>query len=224
MHVNNRAIKQMSHNKSILKNFEYVDDVKFINGNTDNALAMLKARRVPIDVWAPYDDRVSPPLPGEYGIWISTINLWEYIVKNDIDKLLVLEDDVILEEDAPKIIEQCLLELPPKWDFLSLYYFNDQNEVSKDSDIDKKYIHKSINQHSAAQAMVYSKAGAQKLLKLIKRKGMEYTNDCFIYEQGKVADVNGFSIIPTSRKILTHTFDEVQSIIDPDNYRHVALE
>ena len=95
IHVNDRAKAQMDKNKQILKNFEYVDSIPFFNGNTENALDVLNHLKIRTDVWNPYDRRSFPPLPGEYGIWISTINVWDYIINNNVDQMLVLEDDVV---------------------------------------------------------------------------------------------------------------------------------
>lgn len=219
MHVNDRAKKNIDHNKNILKNFEYVDDIEYFDGNTGNGRDVLNHNRIPLDVWSPYDGRSSPPLPGEYGVWVSTMNLFKYIVNNNIDKILVLEDDIYLKNDFVENLDLCLNELPKNFGFLSLYYFSEQNDVTEESEIGAKYIHKSINQFSAAQAMVYSNKGARDLLSLFRRKGMEYTNDCFIYKQSQVGAVDGYSIKKDTLSFLVHDYKNVKSLIDPDNFR-----
>jgi GR25 family glycosyltransferase involved in LPS biosynthesis len=223
VHVNNRAKDQMDSNKKILKSFDYVENIEFFNGNTGNAWDVINHKGIRTDVWNPYDGRQFPPLPGEYGIWLSTINVLEHIVEYDLDSLLVLEDDILLEKTAEKNILTALDELPKSWDFLSLYHFEDQNQNSSETDIGSSLIHKSINQPAGAQAIVYSNAGAKKILKLVKRKGIEYTSDCFIFEQSRLGFINGYSIIPGSKKYLKHKYKDIKSLIDPDNVREVEM-
>lgn len=223
IHVNDRAKAQMDKNKQILKNFEYIDSIPFFNGNTRNALDVLNDWKIRTDVWNPYDGRAFPPLPGEYGIWVSTINVWNHIIENNIDEMLVLEDDIELKEDAQETIHDLILELPADWDFLSLYSFTGQNWLDKETNIGAKYIHKSTNQASAAQAIIYSNNGAKKLRRLIQRKGIEYTTDCFIFEQSKLGFLNGYSIISNKKTVLSHEYKNIKSLIDPENIRMVEM-
>ena len=223
MHVNDRAKKNMDYNKSILKDFEYVNDIDFFDGNKGSGWDILNHKGIPLNVWSPYDGRTTEPLLGEFGIWVSTINLWEYIVKNKIQNMLVLEDDIILKTDFVDNFYKYVKDLPEDFDFLSLYYFLDQNIPSEDVDIGSEYIQKSINQYSAAQAMLYSYSGAKKLLKLFCRKGMEYTNDCFVYRQSLEGLVNGYSIKGPYDLFLTHTYKDIKSLIDPNNFRNTDI-
>jgi len=223
IHVNDRAKEQIDHNKKILKNLEYVNDIDFFNGNTGNAWDIINHRGIKTDVWNPYDGRQFPPLPGEYGVWVSTINVLEYIVNHNLESLLVLEDDILLEKDAEKNILLALKDLPESWDFLSLYYFEGQNEYSLETSIGSDLIHKSINQPAGAQAIVYSRSGAKKILQLVKRKGIEYTSDCFIFEQSRLGFINGYSVIPGVKKYLSHNYKNIKSLIDPDNLRLVEM-
>lgn len=219
MHVDDRAKDFMEYNKDILKDFECVEDVLFFNGNKGSAWDILNHKGIKQDVWNPYDGRTTPPLPGELGVWVSTINMLEYIVDNKIDSILVLEDDIKLKPDFVDNLNMHLKELPENFDFLSLYYFNGQNQITELTDIGLKYIHLSYNQYSAMQATVYSYAGAKKLLKLIKRKGLEYTNDCFIFRQSLEKLVDGYSIKGPNDLFLFHKYKEIQSLIDPNNER-----
>jgi GR25 family glycosyltransferase involved in LPS biosynthesis len=223
IHVDSRAKDQIAHNQSILGESSYVSGIKFFNGNSENILDVLNHWGIKTETWNPYDGRSFGPLPGEYGVWASNISVWDYMNKNYTDKMLVLEDDVLLEKDAKEIIKKTIKELPDNWDFLSLYSFPGQNNQSSESNIGKAYIHKSINQPAANQAMIYSKSGASKLIKLVKRKGIEYTVDCFIYKQAQLGFLNGYSLIPGKSDVLTHTYKETKSLIDPENKRLVEM-
>jgi GR25 family glycosyltransferase involved in LPS biosynthesis len=223
IHVNDRAKESIDHNKSILNEYTYVNDIEFFNGNTGNAWDVINHYGIKQDVWAPYDGRATPPLPGELGIWVSTINVWKYMAQNHIDYLLVLEDDVLLDSDFTKNLQLCMEDLPDNFDFLSLYYFKEHNWEDEKTDIGSNYIHKSTNQYSAAQATIYSLNGASKLLKAVKRKGIEYTTDCFIFEQSRIGAVNGYSIKPNKVKFLEHQYKNIMSTIDPNNVRETSL-
>lgn len=220
IHVNDRAKENMDHNKSILHEHTYVNDIDFFNGNIGNGWDVINHYGIKQDVWKPYDGRTTPPLPGELGIWVSTINVWKYMAQNHIDCLLVLEDDVLLDKDFAKNLQLCMKDLPEKFDFLSLYYFIGHNWEDEQTSIGSNYIHKSTNQYSAAQATIYSLNGARKLLKAVKRKGIEYTTDCFIFRQSSLGVVNGYSLRPNNLIMLSHQFDKITSLIDPDNTRN----
>lgn len=223
VHINDRSKENMDRNRSILSSFEYIDDIEFFNGNQGNAWDVINHKGIKQDVWEPYDGRAFPPLPGELGIWISTMNVWEYIVDNNIDRFLMLEDDIRLNENFVSNLELCLKDLPEDFDFLSLYYFEEQNNFDEGTDIGSKYIHRALTQYSAGQAMVYSLSGAKKLLKVLKRKGIQYTADCFIFRQCHEEVINGYSIIPDTLSFLEHDYISIKSTIDPDNKRSVWL-
>jgi len=222
IHINNRAKENMEHNKLILKNFDYIDDIEFFDGNMGKAQDVINHLGIKIDVWNPYDGRQSPPLPGEYGIWLSTILTWEYIVKNKVSSMLVFEDDILLDKNFVSNLNDCINELPKDYDFLSLYYFSDQNTVDEKTDFGAKNIHKSINQYSAGQAILYSYHGAKKLLKLVNRLGIEYTSDCFIFNKAQQGVVYGYSIKPDVLNFLTHDNKNIKSLIDPSNTRSTS--
>jgi GR25 family glycosyltransferase involved in LPS biosynthesis len=219
IHVNDRSKDLMEHNKEILSSFDYIDDFVFFNGNTGNAWDVINHKGIKQDVWNPYDGRSFPPLPGELGIWVSTINVWEYIVENKIDKMLVLEDDIALQDNFVDSFNLFTKDLPKDFDFLSLYYFNDQNKISPELEVIPNKIQKSHNQYSAGQAILYSYAGAKKLLNCVSRKGIEYTTDCFIFRQSLEGLVNGYSIIGTNSTFLKHEYNDIKSLIDPENKR-----
>jgi GR25 family glycosyltransferase involved in LPS biosynthesis len=221
VHINDRSKENMDYNKSILSDFEYVKDIEFFNGNEGNAWDVINHKEIRQDVWSPYDGRSFPPLPGELGIWVSTINVWEYIIDNDIDMFLMLEDDIRISKDFVLNLQLCLNDLPKDFDFLSLYYFEEQNNFDEGTDIGSKYIHKALTQYSAGQAMIYSNAGAKKLLKVLKRKGIQYTADCFIFRQCHEEVVNGYSVIPDNLVFLEHDYKNIKSTIDPENQRSV---
>jgi GR25 family glycosyltransferase involved in LPS biosynthesis len=219
IHVNDRADTLMWKNKKILQSFEHVDAIEFINGNLVDAKGMIQSRKINTDSWNPYDGRKFPPLPGEYGYWASLLNILDYVEKYNLSEILILEDDAILTDNSAKNITRYFEELPDGWDFLSLFYFDEQNQEDRSTNIGKKYIHKSTNQLSGGVGLIISNSGAKKINKLLRRVGLQYTGDCFIFHHAILGSLSGYSIKPSSEKVLLHSFLENGSVIDPDNKR-----
>lgn len=217
--VNDRSIKNINKNKKILKKFDYVDDIEFFNGNIGNSWDVINHKKIRQDVWKPYDGRTFPPLPGELGVWISTINVWEYIVNNNIEKMLVLEDDIRLQRRFVKKLNLCLNDLPENFDIFSLYYFKEHNWQDENTEIGSNYIRKANNQYSGGQAIIYTYNGAKKLLTLVKRLGIEYTTDCFIFNKVQAEILNGYSLKKENDFLLKHDYKKIKSLIDPQNIR-----
>ncbi len=218
MHINDRAKENIEKNKKILSDYEYVDSIDFFNGMQDDGPNTLKSMNINIDAWNPYDGRKFAPMPGEYGVWISTLRFLNYMIDNDVEKMLLLEDDVVVMNSFISNLKKCLKEIPENFDFLSLYYNNGHNHIDDSTEIGKKYIHKSNNQYSAGLATVYSLSGAKKIMKLIKRKGLEYTSDCFIFKQAQLGSLNGYSIKP-EQIVFVKLAENIESTIDPHNFR-----
>ena len=219
MHVNNRAEDNIKANKDILKNFEYVDTIEFIDGNTTDAKNILHVKGVKTSTWSPYDGRTSMPLPGEYGVLVSFLNLLEYVINDDTDSILLVEDDVVLSDNFVDFFLLCLNDLPKNYDFLSLAYPKEQNHISESTEMGSSYIHKADNQYAGNMVTLFSKSGAEKILKIVKRVGMEYNSDCLIYRYSRTGALNGFSIKPIDKKIVSHP-NIIESVIDPKNLRN----
>lgn len=218
--LDDRAKDLTAHNQQILAEHNYVSDIKFFDGNKEKAWDVINHLGIRQDVWAPYDGRSFPPLPGELGIWVSTINIFQYILSNNLDLLLVLEDDVFLHEDFVQRMNECLSDVPSTFDFLALHWFDGHNWVSEQTEIGSRFIHRSHNQFSAGQAIIYSKKGAGKLLSAVKRIGIESTSDCFIFRQSLIGSVDGYSVKPENGKLLDHDNILLVSSIDPQNLRN----
>jgi GR25 family glycosyltransferase involved in LPS biosynthesis len=220
IHVNDRAIKNINYNKGILGENEYLDDIEYFDGNINNGWNEINRLGISTETWKPYDGRNFGPLPGEYGVWISTIRALQYMVDNKIDTMLLLEDDITLLDDFVQKLELCVNDLPNDFDFLSLFCTEEQNTLDSTTDIGSLYIHRSKKQFAGALAMLYSLKGAKKILKIAKRFGMEYTSDCFIYHYSHTNILNGYSIQNNSITMLINNDYEIKSLIDPSNIRH----
>lgn len=139
------------------------------------------------------------PKRGELGIWISTINAWEYCIEHGED-LVVFEDDAVPFSDFNSRLISLVGRLPHDWGFMALWVPDDQHQdyhyyVDYDKD-GKARILGSGRQNSqyhldgvlafvyqgyGGVAVLYSPRGAQELLDQVKQRGLYCPVDCFIY-------------------------------------------
>ena len=224
--VSDRAIENIANNKKILdeKNFNF-HQLVFFNGNSEDSdpFEELKSMGYNTSSWSPVDGRKSPMLKTEAATWISNIRIYEYIVKNKIKNFLILEDDILLHPDFVERLDLFVKELPKDYDFLSLFYMKAHNKKSKEVDLGLQYIQKSDNQKAGYQATLFSYVGAKKMLRLLQKRGLVYTNDCtlFFFAQNKM--LNGYSKTRNSPRMLSHDIS-LKSEIDPENYRKLNLK
>lgn len=119
------------------------------------------------------------------GCWLSHKKCWEYIVENNIDRCLILEDDAIFIDDFSSKLEKVMKDVPSDWDVLLLGTVlscspNNCGMLSKIADFLKSlYIRPSISKEkitdniyrpsvfTGTQAYLITKEGAIKLLKLL---------------------------------------------------------
>jgi GR25 family glycosyltransferase involved in LPS biosynthesis len=218
--VDNRSINNIAHNKNILKDFQYVNNIDFIDGRNIDAFKILKEYGISIDSWNPTDKRIiQEMLNTEAATWVSNINIYKYIVLNNIDELLLIEDDVILDKNFVQNFKKTYKELKKNYDFLSFFYFENQNKEDDSNNLKLKYIQKSYNQKSGFLCMLFSNAGAKKILKYLEDNGIFYTNDCQVFKLSELGILNGYSIKPNTLSFV-YQDQGTQSIIDPNNVRN----
>lgn len=56
----------------------------------------------------------------EYGVILSNISIWKKMINENIDKVLILEDDVVFKDNAPQYIQESFESLPKDWDIVQL--------------------------------------------------------------------------------------------------------
>jgi FkbM family methyltransferase len=217
--INDRAKSYVERNKQILSKLECVDDIQFFDGLRNDGRTALINMGVDLETWNPYDYREWKALPAEYGIWVSVINILQYIVDCNISELLVFEDDISIDKNFIVNFQLCLNELPENYDYFSLFYLDSQNFVDDKSEIGCEYIHSSVNQPASMCGTLYSNSGAKRILEQMRLRGMEYTVDCFIHHLSSVGLVNGYSIKPNTVTLLALADENVKSVIDPLNRR-----
>ena len=56
----------------------------------------------------------------EYGVILSNLSIWHKMINENIDKLLILEDDVVFKDNAPNFIIDTFQHLPNDWDVVQI--------------------------------------------------------------------------------------------------------
>lgn len=169
---------------------------------------------------------------GELGIWLSHLNCWKYLAESQLDALLVFEDDAIISEDFLDDLNTYINELPSDWDVLALFvpehqrkfygrrvmYYDRQTGLpigpgkSKEAikvdsfEYGSSFLAKAYQDYSCV-TMLYSKIGAQKLLRYLNEYGIIRPVDCFIYLMAHLDKLNVFAPKPSSKQIVSHNWN-----------------
>lgn len=187
------------------------------DGIANNAFEELS--RLGIELrWQSYDfdERSIPPLGTEIGVWLSNIRAWDYMLKNKLKYLIVLEDDAIVCDNFKEIVESAISEAGG-FDFISLYYSNAEGFKAVDANIDKVFLEKTDSQYAGFLGVVYSLMGAKKIMTLIKRAGIWYTIDCLLFEWSRSKTLKGYRL-KKQYEVIKKSF--IRSEVDPTGSRN----
>ena len=120
---------------------------------------------------------------GELGVYLSNMLVWQYMIDNQIDKLLVLEDDAILTDNFTNIIDQ--LDFNINFNYISLFIPADQkSRCKKAHETPYKFLKNNYVTYGMV-AMIYSLEGASKLLKQVKKEPIKQSIDLWLFKHFK---------------------------------------
>lgn len=133
---------------------------------------------------------------GYLGHWLSFLNALNYIVDNNLESLLILEDDAILSKTFVEDLELYMSEVPENYDFFMAYQLlpqihncefsnkrvssnvttngqssNNFGKIHEDWQIGSKYVLK-LYQSFGSVGQIFSNAGAKKIIKLTEANGL----------------------------------------------------
>jgi GR25 family glycosyltransferase involved in LPS biosynthesis len=153
---------------------------------------------------------------GEWGIWFSNLNCWEYAASND--GLIIFEDDAIVDSNFMHRYDRYISDIPQDTDFIALWVPDNQRQdylynVEFDAEgkpkvvrgslqpdnsifnIDHEYIAKAYQGYGGV-AMLVTKQGGGKLIELAQRYGQWSTSDCFYFLETHRNNLNGYALKP----------------------------
>ncbi len=163
---------------------------------------------------------------GELGVWFSQINCWRYLAQADLDALFVIEDDAEVGPNIEEVLRRFLARLPAGWDFLALDVRPDQRPdyfYDRKFRLDGSWYLVSHQMHSlessphhigddilatayqgySTVAMLYSRAGALKLLNLVGSR-IDEPVDCFVFRAHHKGKLRGYAPKPYLSHFVTH--------------------
>jgi GR25 family glycosyltransferase involved in LPS biosynthesis len=141
------------------------------------------------------------------GCGISHINIWKKIVKEKINKSLILEDDFILVDDFLNKFNRIINKAPLNYDMLFLTSDQMHNPSIKIRDINE-YFYKQIF-ISQAVGYIITLDGAKKILKYINKVSYHIDNEILI--KSLFTDLD---IISIKEKLIYQTFETSNNIND----------
>lgn len=211
VHINNRAEWNIMHLRKVIRGRYH--DLEYFNGHTTDVYQFFKDRNLEFN-WQWISNRGL----GELGCIASNILLMEYIVENNIDNILVLEDDTEIDANFVEEFSKCVAELPEDFDFLScmtnnaewmLYAIGDKSNV----EIGSELIVRSYFTMSPTNSMYYSKRGVEKILNYYQQYGIIAPLDSFIFSLSRHKMINGYNL---KNKILVEHNRYPSTINDQD--------
>lgn len=126
----------------------------------------------------------------EYGVILSNVSIWHKMVNENLDKLLILEDDVVFKDDAPDLISKSFSHLPDDWDIVQIAAHSGGPSVNN-------FFGKFTGPwYIGNWAYGLSLSGAKKLLKIVDSSGVYGPLDNFIGDNSKTLNIYYYKDMP----------------------------
>lgn len=160
---------------------------------------------------------------GEIGVWLSNFDCWQWTVDNN-EELIVFEDDAIPNINFQPRFHELHSELPPDWDFLTLWVPENQlidyvydvvyNEEGHPEHVgpNKNSITSVFNFGAIRLARVYngygnvaqcySPKGARFFIDRVRSTGIYTPVDCYLYQEAHAGRCNGYGPKPNRAKLV----------------------
>jgi GR25 family glycosyltransferase involved in LPS biosynthesis len=185
--------------------FTYCDNLKFIDGRTENIQEFFDSRKIKINWCADLFSLKKETSTTELAIIASHMVIMEYLLNSDIDEIVVFEDDVKLQNNAVNILTNCINDLPNNYDFMAdtTYepHYEELSTVEYSIITDSNYICRSFLQNAHTGFMIYSKKGAENIINLYKKYGVMCAIDTFLFWMSRRGDLQGYTTYYSSRII-----------------------
>jgi GR25 family glycosyltransferase involved in LPS biosynthesis len=214
--IDDRASENKDNTRDIMSNFQEIN-IECIDGNKVDSKKILDSMGITLNNWSWH----SSPRGGELGLWLSNINLFNKIINQDFNSVLLFEDDAIISNKLPEVLSNILKEVPEDFDFLSMVFpISSKEDYKSDADLGLKLLCSAKYNHFGTYAILWSKSGAQKMLDILSKVGITCPIDIFMYDYlSKKGLINGYSLKPDQEQIVFHGHDKYGSTIDLDGKR-----
>lgn len=216
--INDRALSNCNRIEVIMKSSEQ-HKLSFIDQQEDVVRKFLLDNNIKIN----WDKKffIRDYLKGELGVTASFVLIYQYMIDNNIDNMLVFEDDAVLKDNFLNNLYYCYNDLPDDFDYLvsSTVFPNAQITTTVNANIliNSKYICKSHLQNSDLRVTLYSKNGVKKILNFLKQFGFVCPIDTFIFNLARQNYLNGYTTF--FQNSLVNNVEISKSLIDENKLR-----
>lgn len=131
---------------------------------------------------------------GEIGCFASHLESWKYIIENNLDNVLILEDDAMLENNFVEKLQYSMHHIPKDYDIFFAFV---SHEMHKYFDFNKHYIGNDFVckafQDWSTLCYLISNSGAKNIMSLVKEQGMISPVDNFILENHEAGRIKAYA-------------------------------
>lgn len=132
---------------------------------------------------------------GEIGNFGSHYLSWKYVIENNLDRLLVFEDDAVIDDNFLDMYNLFIEHCPEDYDVFSMFVHENQFDRFTKSDQINEYIAKGYQDWSTL-CYVVSNRGANTLVEYVESVGMDAPTDWFIFRNGHAGKFNVYTFVP----------------------------
>jgi GR25 family glycosyltransferase involved in LPS biosynthesis len=126
----------------------------------------------------------------EYGVILSNLSIWHKMVNDNIERLLILEDDVVFKNDSPEYVAKTFSSLPQDWDIVQIAAHSGGPSVND-------YFGKFNGPWFIGNwAYGITLSGAKKLLDIVESSGVSGPLDNFIGDNHKTLNIYYYKDMP----------------------------
>lgn len=118
-----RDKERVEHFNNIIKIVPNAKKFSAIDGNTKEIEKLLEKYSIIIS------EDYKKVTRGQLGCTLSHISLWKWMIENNIEKSIILEDDVVIPLDFFLQMKEIILELPNDFDFMYLFVHPDKFKI-----------------------------------------------------------------------------------------------
>jgi GR25 family glycosyltransferase involved in LPS biosynthesis len=186
--INDFRLESQNKIVELLSDFKQ-HNIHCVDGNNEDAVKLFFNNNTKIK-------EIRKTRAGYLGHWLSFLNALNYIVDNNLESLLILEDDAILSKSFVKDLELYMPEVPEDYDFFMAYQLlpqihncefsrqrvssnittngqasNNFGKIHEDWQIGSQNVVRAY-QTFGSVGQIFSNAGAKKIIKLTEKNGL----------------------------------------------------
>lgn len=154
-----------------------------------------------------------PPLPGELGCYLSHVRAMQRFLASDQPYLLILEDDVQLGPDLPRVV-QALLAKADEWDVVMLSGIHSASPLLLGEICDRFRLAVPLSRYAGSSCYLLSRRAAQRYLQDLLPMRLPYDHE---YDRAWARGLRTRIVVPAP---CIHSFVDGSEVHPPGVKRH----